>query len=200
MTFQICGIITFQGNKTLITLFKNSMQNIDLNAMIKAEMLDYFSSFDTCEGEVKEHDETFSIEFQNNTDTSHTVNQRHASSSKRMQKRAEEFYYSHNLTAEEKEQFANFQEWHENATDEKKEDYFEFEDDFINYTDTGHDNLYLFSIVWKIRHEKDGVFIDISDDVNHYAFFPKLDDDTRHTIKVDFDNLEDIQEQLKRLF
>ena len=176
------------------------MQNIDLNAMINAEILDYFSSFDTCEDELKEDGEIFSIEFQNNTDTSHTVNERHAKNSKRMQKRAGEFYYSHNLTTEEKEQFANFQEWHENANDEQKEEYDEFERDYINYTDAGHDNLYLFSIVWKIRHEKDGVYIDIGDDINYYAFLPKLDDKTKHTIKVDVDNLQDIQEQLKRLF
>ena len=178
------------------------MQKIDLNAMINAQILDYFPSFDTCEDELKEHDETFSIEFQNNTDTSHTLNERHASNSKRMQKQAQEFHYSHNLTAKEKEQFANFQEWHENANDEQKEDFDEFERDYINYShlDGGHDNLYLFSIVWKVRHEKDGVFVDISDDLNHYAFFPKLDDDTKHTIKVDFDNLEDIQKQLKKIF
>ena len=176
------------------------MQNIDLSAMINAEIFDYFSSFDTCEDELKEHDETFSIEFQNNTDTSHTVNERHAKNSKRMQKRAGEFYYSHNLTAEEKEQFANFQEWHEMATDEQKEDYFDFEYSFINYTDGGHDNLYLFSIVWKIRHEKEGVFIDIGDDVRSYINHPQLDDKTKHTIQVDVDNLQDIQEQLKKLF
>ena len=176
------------------------MQNIDLNAMIKAEMLDYFSSFDTCDDEVKEHDDTFSIEFKNNTDTSHTVNERHAKNSQRMQKRAGEFYYLHNLTAEEKEQFASFEEWHENANDEQKEDFDEFESDYINYTDTGHDNLLLFSIVWKIRHEKDGVYVDICDDVRSYAFFPKLDDKTKHTIQVEIDNLEGIQEQLKKLF
>lgn len=176
------------------------MQNIDLNAMINAEILDYFSSFDTCEDGILENDDTFSIEFQNNTDTSHTVNERHASNSTKMQKQAQEFYYSHNLTAEEKEQFANFQEWYENTSEEQKEDYYEFERDYINYTDAGHDNLYLFSVVWKIRHEKDGVFIDVGDDINHCAFFPKLDDDTKHTIKVDVDNLQDIQEQLKRLF
>lgn len=176
------------------------MQNIDLNAMINAEILDYFSSFDTCEGEVIEDNEIFSIEFQNNTDTSHTVNERHARNSAKMQKQAQEFYYSHNLTAEAKEQFANFQEWYENTSEEQKEDYYEFERDYINYTDAGHDNLYLFSVVWKIRHEKDGVFIDVGDDINHYAFFPKLDDDTKHTIKVDVENLQDIQEELKRLF
>ena len=111
-------------------------------------------------------------------------------------------YYSHNLTAEEKEQFANFEEWHENANDEQKEEYDEFEDDYINYShlNGGHDNLYLFSIVWKVRHEKDGVFIDIGDDVRSYINYPQLDDKTKHTIQVDIDNLEGIQEQLKRLF
>ena len=178
------------------------MQNIDLNAMINAEIFDYFSSFDTCGSEVRENDETFSIEFTNNTDTSHTVNERHANNSTRMQKQAQEFYYNHNLTAEEKEQFANFQEWHENANDEQKEDFYEFEDDFINYShlNGGHDNLYLFSIVWKIRHENNGVFIDIGDDVTSYINHPQLDDKTKHTIQVDVDNLQDIQEQLKKLF
>ena len=178
------------------------MKNIDLNAMIKAEMLDYFSSFDTCGSEVIENGETFSIEFQNNTDTSHTVNERHANNSTKMQKKAEEFDYSHNLTAEQKEQFANFQEWQEKASDEQKEEYYEFENDFINYShlNGGHDNLYLFSIVWKIRHEKEGVYIDIGDDVRDYISYPHLDEDTKHTIQVDVDNLQDIQEQLKRLF
>lgn len=176
------------------------MQNIDLNAMINAEIFDYFSSFDTCGSEVRENDETFSIEFTNNTDTSHTVNERHANNSTRMQKQAQEFYYSHNLTAEEKEQFANFQEWHEMATDEQKEDYFDFEYSFINYTDGGHDNLYLFSIVWKIRHEKEGVFIDIGDDVRSYINYPKVSGYDMKFIEVDVDNLEDIQKQLKNLF
>ncbi len=178
------------------------MQNINLNAMINAEILDYFSSFDTCEDEVIEHDDTFSIDFKNNTDTSHTVNERHASNSKRMQKQAQEFYYSHNLTAEEKEQFANFKDWYDSVKGKPVRDFYEFEDDFINYShlNGGHDNLYLFSIVWKIRHEKDGVFIDIGDDVKDYIGYPKLDDDTKHTIKVDVDNLEGIQEQLKKLF
>jgi hypothetical protein len=175
------------------------MQNLDLTAMINAEILDYFSSFDTCEDEIKEHDDTFSIEFKNNSDTSHTVNEKHANNSIKMQKKAGEFYYLHNLTVEEKEQFANFQEWNEKANDEQKEGYDEFESDYINYShlNCGHDNLYLFSIVWKIRHEKDGVFIDIGEDVNHYAFLPKLDDKIKHTIKVDVDNLQDIQSQLK---
>ena len=176
------------------------MTKENLNAMINSEILDYFSSFDTCDNEVYEDDDTFSIEFKNNIDTSHTVNKRHASNSINIQKKAQEFYYSHNLTGEEKEQFTNFQEWNENANDEQKEGYDEFERDYINYTDTGHDSLYLFSIVWKIRHEKDGVFIDIGDDIKHYSFFPKLNDKTSHTMQVGININNNIQDQLKLIF
>ncbi len=178
------------------------MTNENLNAIINAEILDYFSSFDTCGNDIKEDNGTFFIEFSNNIDSSHTVNKRHHNNSIRMQKRAEEFYFSHNLTREEKTQFANFQEWNENANEEQREEYFELENDYINYSinDGGHDNLYIFSVAWKIDHTKDGVYLHISDDINQYVFFPKLDDERKKIIKLDIGDLFNLQEKLKTIF
>ena len=117
-----------------------------------------------------------------------------------MQKRAEEFYYLHCLTPQEKTQFSNFQEWNEIASDEQKNDYYEFERDYINYKDGGHDNLYIFSVVWKIEHAKDGVYLHICDNVNQYIYFPKLDDKRKKIIKLDINDLINFQEKLKTIF
>ncbi len=63
------------------------MTNENLNAMINSEILEYFSSFDTCENDIKEHDGNYSIEFANNVDSSHTVNKSHHNNSIQMQKK-----------------------------------------------------------------------------------------------------------------
>ncbi len=178
------------------------MTNENLNAILNAEILDYFSSFDTCNNDIKENNGTFFIEFENNVDSSHTVNKRHHNNSIQMQKRAEDFYYLHNLTPEEKTQFASFQEWNANASEKQKEEYYEFENDYINYSinDGGHDNLFIFSVVWKIEHTKDGVYLHIGDDITQYVFFPKLDDRTTMIMKIDIDDLSNLQEKLKTIF
>jgi len=180
--------------------YKTLMTNENLNAMINSEILYYFSSFDTCKNDIKENNGTFFIEFANNVDSSHTVNKRHHNNSILMQKRAEEFYFSHNLTPEEKTQFAKFQEWLSNANEEQKEEYDEFEIDYINYSDCGHDNLFIFSVVWKIEHTKDGVYLHIGDDVTQYIFFPKLDDERIKIIKLEINDLLNFQEKLKTIF
>ncbi len=176
------------------------MTNENLNAIINAEILDYFSSFYTCKNDIKENNGTFFIEFENNVDSSHTVNERHHKNSIEMQKRSEDFYYLHNLTQEEQTQFANFQEWNASASEEQKEDYYEFESDYINYTDCGHDNLYIFSVVWKIEHTKDGVYLHIGDDITQYVFFPELDDRNTMIMKIDIDDLSKLQELIKITF
>ncbi len=176
------------------------MTTQDLNAMINSEILNYFSSFDTCKGRVNEDDGVFSIDFTNNIDSSHTVNEKHARNSAKMQKVAGQFYYAHNLTAEEKKKFANFQEWHESAGDEQKKVYYDFENDFMNYSivDGGHDDLWLFSVVWKIRHQKNGVFVDICDDIHHYAFFPKFERADAKTIEVRLNVSCNIKDELAK--
>lgn len=152
------------------------MQKQNIINIIKQE-LSYFKTA----GDIRENGNYY-CEFLNDVDESHCFNDKHHENALVMQREAEGWFYTHNLTPEQKQGFLNFREWHD-AEREKEdagkpnlcEDYYEFEDSYINYDSVngGHDHLKFYNITFDILERENQFELTFGQDISHYAFFPK---------------------------